>query len=116
LKTMKGQPLPQVAWESDTFTSFLVGDTLVFQANGTGEERVSYRFEPRGGSQLEENGQHEVNAFTYTISGNDIAISLECSGLALCAPPPHYTGIIDDGRIALQMTMTESSMRVFERQ
>src|SRR4051812_2370048 len=76
LKTVGTSPLPVVGWESEGFTSFLVGDTLTFNADGTGLEVVAFRFEST--KPLEEPGQTERNAFTWTQHGSALEITIFC--------------------------------------
>jgi hypothetical protein len=112
LVSVDGNALPRVAWVADNYVSYLVGDTLTFNGNGTGEENLAYRFESN--ANLEEPGQLEVIAFTYTISRSTIKISLACPGIALCAEPPHYVGTIADGKIMISSTVTAPVVRVYE--
>lgn len=114
LDTIGGQPLPQTAWETETMTARLVADTMDFKPDGTGTETIRLQYVTKG-PPLEEPGQVEIVPFTYTITGSSIAITLQCPDFASCAPPPHYVGTVDDGRITLESKLATTGARVFQK-
>jgi hypothetical protein len=100
LKTVGSSPLPVVGWHGDTFTAMLVGDTLRFNADGTGSEVVVYRFE--AGGPLEDQGQIDRYHIEWTQTGSTIQFVAGCAPEMLCISAPAYTGSIGaDGSLTV---------------
>ena len=85
LESIAGQNLPAL-YEFEGGTSFrILSDTMALGASGRGERRSVY--ESYQGTK-----RAERIAFDYTLTGTQLAISVDCPDGAICVAPPHYTG------------------------
>lgn len=123
LQLVDGQPLPAAYAPNPCSDLLVIADTMVFASNGVGALRSVVEFttgavDPvtcAGDPSAPRQRQTWALAFTYRRTGAHIEVSLECSDLASCIAPPHFTGRFENGEIVFDVSRVSRAPLVYRR-
>lgn len=98
LTSIAGQVLPAPYASNPDFNGLAIADTLALRDGGRGERRFVHEGDTPG-SRVSERAE-----LTWSQSGSQVTITLDCPPGAMCIAGPHLVGTIGNGTL----TITES--------
>jgi len=109
LQSVAGVSLPAPYAPNSEYNGLLVADSIAFRADGTGLRHSVYQDENSTVRHAE-----DID-FSWTRSGNDLAITFVCPGFASCIAGPHLVGTIDDVSIVITDSKVTRQPLIYQR-
>ena len=108
MQSIAGQALPAPYAPNPDFNGLAVADTLALHEDGTGERRFVHEGDTPG-SRIAERSD-----LTWTQSGPQITITLDCPPMALCIAGPHFVGTVASGKLTITQSLVTRQPLVYQ--